>query len=116
MSQAEVMIMVTEAKHAIDSCDSKDIEDLIRAAMEATYNHWMCLDEDLQSRAAIGAVLMSDKVSEGDKERIQAELATHQALQALASGVPVDVEAMAKRAEETSLIGLTNLWEEVKKG
>jgi hypothetical protein len=107
MSDAMLMMGVTEAKAAAERFTSLDEQ--IDAAMNTMRNHWMILDEDLQFRCAVGALLLI--VDEPTRQSIRSELNALKALSALMSGVPVDIE----RVEVGETLGLLKRWKELRK-
>lgn len=109
MTNAGVMIALTEAKTAVKEDDS--LEDRLRAAMRVTSRHWCVTNPDEQLRAAVGAVLVS--ASPDESERIEAELANLRSLSALLEGVPVDLERIEPLENP---IGVMKLWHEVADG
>src|SRR3989304_3571443 len=107
MSDVMLMIGVTEAKSAAERFTSLDEQ--IDAAMNTMRNHWMILDEDLQFRCAVGALLLI--VDEPTRQSIKSELNALKALSALMSGVPVDIERV--EVTENSL-GLLKRWKTLR--
>ena len=107
--EATLMIGITEAQLAADDYDK--LEEKIDAAMNATINHWMILDEDKQFQAAVGGLLLSVK-DEETRERITKEMKSIRALSAAISGVPVDIEQVDIDFE---FLGLLKRWKELKK-
>lgn len=106
--EATLMIGITEAQNAAD--EHNKLEDKIDAAMNATINHWMILDEDKQFRAAVGGLILS--VDEEIRERIKKEMESIRAMSAMMSGVPVDIEQVDVDFE---FLGLLKRWKELKK-
>ncbi len=103
-----LMLGITEAKTAADQCE--DLDQKIDAAMKATNNHWMILDEDKQFRAAVGGLILS--VNEETQTRIKEEMASLRVVGAMMSGIPVDIERV--EVPENPL-GLLKRWKELKK-
>ena len=102
-----LMIAVTEAKLAAEK--ETTLEGRLKAAMNATKDHWMLTDEDSRFRAAIcGAMLLSD---EKDKERITREITQLKTLNAMMDGVPVNLEGIKVNKPP---IGLMKMWREIK--
>ncbi len=111
----EVMfgIMVTECQ----GIDEPDLAERIKACMRRTYDHWMVIDEDMQFRGALAAAMVLSET--GDREHIQASLKPLQALSALMSGVPVDLDRVVREQEAAKEAGqepipLRKLWDDVK--
>ena len=107
--EATLMIGITEAQNAADEHDK--LEDKIDAAMNATVNHWMILDETKQFQAAVGGLILSVE-DEKTRERITKEMKSISALSAVMSGVPVDLEQVDIDFE---FLGLLKRWKELKK-
>lgn len=107
MSDNLLLLVVSEAKLAVRPEDS--LEDRLRAAMKASYRHWMVTDEDTQFRGAIGAVYSASE-DEDEKARIEAELASLRDMNALLSGVPIDLERVSVPEHP---LGLMKMWKEV---
>ena len=111
----EVMIgiMVTECK----DINEPDLAERVKACMKRTYGHWMATDEDTQFRGAVAAAMVLSETP--DQERIKASLKPLQALAAMISGVPVDLDRLLQEQEQAKeageeLIPLRKLWDEVK--
>lgn len=109
MSDVALRIAMTEAKAAVERAGDVALEDRLRAAMKATYRHWMATDEDVQLRAALGGVLLACE-DDAEKARLHAEIEQLRLLGAMLSGLPIDPEAI-KPLEEP--IGVVRLWREV---
>lgn len=107
MSDNLLMLVVAEARGAIVPTDS--LEDRCRAAMKASYRHWMVTDEDTQFKGAVAAVF-SESTDDDEKERIRLELESLRDLSALLSGVSLDLEAIHPLENP---IGLRQMWVEV---
>ncbi len=105
---ADLMIVIAEAKSAAEGKNT--LEDKLTAAMNAARNHWMVIDEDKQFRGAVGAVMLL--VDDETRDRIELEMKTLNAMSAIFSGVPVDIERV-EVAEDP--IGLLKMWKELKK-
>ena len=94
-----------------------DLVERIKACMRVTHDHWMVTDEEQQFKGALGAAMVLSE--SGDKERIQSSLKPLQALGAMMSGVPVDLERVVREQEEAKEAGqepipLRQLWADVK--
>ena len=105
---ASLLIVIAEAKSAAESKDT--LEEKLTAAMNAARNHWMVLDEDKQFRGAIGAVMLL--VDNETRERIELEMKSLNALSAMLSGVPIDIERVEVPEDP---IGLLKMWKDLKK-
>ncbi len=112
---AEVMlsILVTECQ----GIDEPDLAERIKACMRETVNHWMVLDEEMQFRGALAAAMVLSEAE--DEGRIKAALKPLQAIAALMSGVPVDLDRVVREQEEAKEDGhdpipLRQLWDDVK--
>ena len=95
------------------------IEDQLKAAMNATANHWMVLDEDTQFRGAIAGVLLvaEERGDTETQERLTHEVQLLRGLSALLAGVPVDAEQLVAKTEDgPKPLGLIKLWRHVKHG
>lgn len=110
MSDAALSFCAMEA--ALACKGEPDLMDRIRKAMNATRNHWMITNENEQFRAAVAAAIM-ESVGE-ERERLERSAKSLNQLgamlQALQAGVPVDIDAMEKPADDT--IPLTKMWNE----
>lgn len=98
------IIAMTEAVHAIPK--DAPLEDQIRAAMNATRNHWMCTDETEQFKAAIGAVLQHYGEGSPEFARLGWEMRQIARLSAAMSGVPVDWTADEPVFEPIGIMGM----------
>lgn len=107
MIDAVFMIAVTQAKSAAEK--ETTLEARLRAAMNATKDHWLLVDEDARFRAALGAVLLLSDTE--DKDRIEKEVRELRTLSAMVSGVPIDFNEV--KAIENPM-GLVKLWQELK--
>lgn len=98
---------------AAQACKGEpDLIERIRKAMKSARHHWMVTNESEQFRAAVAAAIMESTGEERERlERSAKSLNQLGAmLQALQAGVPVDIEAMEKPADDT--IPLTKMWNE----
>lgn len=106
-------LVATGAAEAAKATDG-DATAKIRAAMKASYRHWMVTDEDDQFTGALeGAahVLEPDEV-----ERLKSELRLLQGLSAATNGIPVDFAALVGNDDEErpEPFGVLKLWDAVK--
>jgi hypothetical protein len=98
-----------------DCANEPDLEQRCRKAMKAAANHWMVTEDQQQFKGAIGAVLLAKETTEEEKARINATVRSLAAFNAMVSGVPVDLDAMIKNADEgPAPIPLVKWWHEVK--
>ncbi|MGA2669975.1 MAG: hypothetical protein ABSF21_00940 [Dehalococcoidia bacterium] len=109
-----IMIGITELRVGVDS--KQPLEERLKVAMRAALNHWLVTDEEGQFRMAVGAVMI--EATEEERGRIETELKFLRGLSSAISGVPVDfgrlMEQLQKAKESHKLVGLKNLWDEVK--
>ncbi len=113
MNEVEMSIVAAEAKTACK--DEPDLIERIKKAMRSARNHWMVLDPEIQLRGALAAALTE---SEGaDRERLERSIErlkkASAILSALASGVPVDFDAVELPSDEDNAetIPILKLWE-----
>lgn len=108
--KVQISIAATKARQAAEK--ETTLEGRIRAAMKATRQHWMATEEDDQFKAAVAAIYeLSD---EPTRSKILKEMEALRNINALISGVPVDLAALPEPDPEP--IGLLNYWREVKRG
>lgn len=110
-----VLIAAVEAEHAAKDAGGT-LENRLRAAMQATANHWMATDEGDQFNAAMeGCARTCDP---DELERMEAEMRRLQRLSGLLSGLPLDWDQIAaeQEAETAEPIGAQKMWREVKDG
>jgi hypothetical protein len=112
----ELSLMLTEAK-AIIAEEQGSLLGMLKAAMKATRNHWMCLNEDKQFRAAVGAVMLHYGKDSEEYERLGKEMDSlnkaSAVFTALQVGVPIDWESMETESDYEP-IGLLKLWKNEK--
>ncbi len=109
MSDVQLMLVIADAKSALERSEETTLEGRLRVAMTAAANHWSVLEEDTQFRGAVAAVY--DEAEIEDAERIRQALSALNTLSAVMSGVPVDFEQIL--AVENPL-RLMPLWREIK--
>jgi hypothetical protein len=75
-----------------------------------------CADdqEDLRLRGALAGVLMAPETTEVEKKRISDTLASLRACNAMSSGIPVNLDAMAEDLEANPPLPLMKWWNEAK--
>ena len=92
-----------------------DLLERIKKAMQPVANgHWMVTDDDLCLRGALAAVLLDPETTEDDKQRITFTLEQMCAINAMMTGVPVDVEQALANPDEIEPVPLIKLWHEAK--
>jgi hypothetical protein len=109
---ADLMIIASECKSAC--ANEPDLATRIRKAMApVAKDHWMFTGrhhEETRMKGALAAVLMDPLTTEQDKATITKSLNALKALNALMSGIPVDIEKVAKDSE--GCIPLMSIWKE----
>ena len=108
MMDNSVLIAISEIADNLDA--GLSLEDRLKSAMEAALNHWLIIDESKQYQSAIGAVLST--ASEEEKERIEESLTALKYLEAMVSGVAVDLDYIPKQENPLKLMGI---WHEARK-
>jgi len=86
------MIAITELKLIAE--EEPDYAQRVEKVMAAAVQHWMVTDEQEQFRAACGALLLT---SPDQADEIKSQLRSLNALGAMLSGVPLDLEALAEQ-------------------
>lgn len=89
------------------------MEDKLRVAFKKVREHWMITNESDQFNSAVAAAYIHATVD--DKVRLEHSMNAVKALNAMLSGVPVDLAALAEQAQEASNIPLISLWHDAKK-
>lgn len=116
MTDAVTAIACIEAR---DACKGEpDLIERIRKAMRVCHDHWMERDESRQLQAALAGVLLeTSDLTEKDRivRSFKAANRAGAMLQAVAAGVPVDLEAMAAEPMDDDLIPIVKLWRETAK-
>jgi hypothetical protein len=118
MAQEHLMaIAVAEARPAC--AGEPDIVERVKKAMRVCNNHWMVTAEVHRVNAALAAAALES--NEKERDRItrsgSAMNKANNALAALISGVPVDLEALsAQMPKEDDLLPIMDMWNAVKKG
>ena len=106
------MIAMSEAGSRLK--ESMSLTEMLNAAMDATVDHWIVLNEDEQFKAAIGAVLL--KTDQPTRDRISSEMKALAIPSAAQAGIPVDfARAFEEMKEDAEPIGLLEFWREAKK-
>jgi len=108
MTDVQTALVMADAAGQVDP--TQPLADRFRAAFRAAANHWMVLDEDRQFNGAVAAV--HEKATDEERARIEAELEAIKYLNAMLSGVRVDVDAIPNLSGEP--LHLLDLWREAK--
>lgn len=113
MASNVVLIAAADAEMAAQAA-GPELEDKLRAAMQATASHWLTTNEDEQFLAACEGVARCCKAA--DRERIVVSLRLLQSLSAAVSGVPVDFARLVAKDEDERVepAPLKRIWDEVK--
>jgi hypothetical protein len=102
-----LLIAAAEARLAAES--ETTLEGRVRAAMKATVNHWMAVDEDSRFKAAVAAAI---ELSAGDeRDLLEREMRALAALSASMTGIPVNFDEIEFPENP---IGLLGMWAQVK--
>lgn len=109
-----IMLGITELRQSVDS--GQPLKERLKIAMRSALHHWLITNEEDQFKTAVGAVMV--EATEEERELIEVELKFLQALSAASRGIPVNfavlMEEVQEKKETHELIGLKNLWDEVK--
>lgn len=109
MNTAALEILVHEATRAAQS--ETTLEGRMSTVFKVAREHWMITDEHEQLQGALAALVqLSD---EETKERILAEVESIKYLNAMLSGVAVDLDRVPKLEKP---IGLMGKWHDTKSG
>jgi hypothetical protein len=114
--KVEMALAISEARSACKG--EPDILERVRKAMTVCHDHWMCTLEVDQFNSALAAAML-ESMDEKERDRIarsgRAFNSVNNAFAAMVSGVPVDLEAVAKQAElGDDIIQVHKLWNETK--
>ncbi len=112
MNEALLSIMMAYAKPGLS--EIADPKERFEKSANATRNFWMGGDEEDWYRGAVAA-FMASYMDEGNDvmvSRIKSTLDQLRNLNALLSGVPVDLEAMLKKHEEEEPLPLMAWWKD----
>jgi len=113
MSDVILGIIARECKSACRG--EADFEERIRKSMKLVIGgHWLTLDEDFCFRGAVGGVLISEETTDEEKERLTSAISAIRSINALVSGVPVDLETLAENLKESELAPIVKIWKETK--
>jgi len=97
-------IIEAEARANINKAES--LEDKLKAAFTVAKDHWMFTEKDTQFQAALSAVLRN--IDGEEKERLDEEFNSIKALNALLSGVSVNMPEITHEP-----IGIIGMWKEM---
>lgn len=92
--------------------DGMTAEEILKEAMSKGKNHWMAASENIAFDAVV--VVSYLNMNAKDKVRLKATTDTMKAMDALLSGVPVNMETALERVEGMELFPLRKMWEEAK--
>ena len=116
MSNAMLMIVISECTPAVEKCDG-DLKEKIRASMNAAKDHFMVRDRDIQFRGAIGAVMQHYGKESDEYKRMASEIDGLRKLSAMLSamqaGLSVSIPDVEDDAPEP--IGMMKMWHEIIK-
>jgi len=106
---AEIKPIVT-AQH-------KNVQDKLRAAMEALKSHWVLTTDTERIMAATASVMAYYGPGSDEYKHLKREIDLHVALSTAASGVPVDFGTLVSDDDEPMRpVGIIRIWAEVKGG
>ena len=107
------LIAAGETRAALEGKKFESVEELLKAAMRRTKDHWMETSEEGRFKAAVAAALAL--ASPEDRTRIEDALKPMQALGALMGGLPVDMVALEQQVGGwEKLIPLRKMWDAIK--
>ncbi len=109
MSGNIAALVTMEAKTAVDRCGSDDLAERFAAACKVAQGHWMAPSEDDGFLGAVGALY--ELADEDERTRILAECESIKVMNAMLSGVPVDLDAIEALEDP---IGLMKIWRDVR--
>jgi hypothetical protein len=81
-------IAATEAKSAAER--ASNLDERIELAMKAVKNHWLVTNDSERFQSAVAAVYALS--NEEEQDRIKADLEALKVINAVISGVPVDID------------------------
>lgn len=87
-----------------------NIEERAKALMRAAREHWMIRDENVQLMGAMAALL--ETATEEERPRLERFLTINKSINALLSGVPVDVDRVME--DETEPYPILKWWNETE--
>ena len=103
-----ISIIEAESRDIVDAANT--VEGKLTAAFSIARDHWMFTDEDTQFQAAIGVVMSKLDKDSIDYRRMEEDLTVMRILNAMISGVPVDLSQIGER--ETETLGLVKMWKD----
>lgn len=115
MEKEELTISIV-AIECRDACaEEPDLVERIKKAMQpVVHEHWAATNEDARFRGAVAAAYGDPLTTEEDKRRIEFTLKKMQALNAMMSGVQIDIDALTAGLDEIEPIPLVSLWNDAK--
>lgn len=115
MENSEQYLLVAQTTAATVG-DVVGLEPRVRACMKEAKEHWMVTDEEQRFKGALGAALLLSKGEEESalKQSIDALMKVGAALNAMQSGVPVDLEAIVEEQDSRTFepLPLMQWWRE----
>lgn len=87
-------------------------EEIIKETFKKGKNHWMAHNESEAFNAAV--VVAYAKMQGNDKTRMKASIDGVKAMNAVLSGVPVDIEAVLAMHEGIETFPLLPMWKEIQ--
>lgn len=116
-----VPIMLSELKGNLEREDKVPADmstaDIFREAAGVAVNHWMITVEDHRLRCAVGCtlLLLMDDDRHEEKLLLERELSVLAALNAAATGVPVDFGRVLEHPEDAEkFAGILRIWQEIR--
>lgn len=103
-------IAIAEARHALKGVEGTKA--MLEAAMDATRDHWMVVDDNKRFSCAVGAVMVELGDTHPDYDILRREMAMLNALGAAMGGLPINFNAM-EPVEDA--FGIGAMWAEGKK-
>ncbi len=116
MGNDELTVAIVATECAVACAEEPDLIERIKKAMRpVVHEHWSTTDEDARFRGAVAAAYADPLTTEEDKQRITFTLKKMQALNAMLSGVQIDIDALTAGLDEIEPIPLVSLWKDAKK-
>lgn len=103
---AELLAMLLQNEIKITS--DMDAEAILKEVFSKAKNHWMVVDPNHQIKGAFAVALT--KLKPEDRARLMASIDAARAINAAASGVPVDFGAMLAKHEGIEPLPYDHLW------
>ncbi len=115
MEENEMVVSIVAAECRSACAKEPDLVERIKKAMrQVVHEHWAATDEDARFRGAVAAAYADPLTTEEDKQRITFTLKKMQALNAMLSGVQIDIDALTAGLDEIEPIPLVSLWKDAK--